>query len=203
MSDPKDRADADVPADESETDTFDQEAVEMEADSAEAEGSAEDLSRLLEMAQKKADEHYEQMMRAHAEMDNLKRRHAQEIEKAHKFALDKFVNELLAVWDSLELGHAAALHETADVEKLREGTELTLKMLTDVMNKFGVEQHNPEGEAFNPEFHQAMSMQPRDDVPPNTVIAVVQKGYSLNGRLVRPAMVMVSQAGAPGVDESA
>jgi molecular chaperone GrpE len=133
-------------------------------------------------------------MRAHAEIENLKRRHAQEIEKAHKYALDKFVNELLGVWDSLELGHAAAQDDSADVAKLREGTELTLKMLSDVMTKFGVEQHNPQGEPFNPELHQAMSMQPRDDVEPNTVVTVVQKGYSLNGRLVRPAMVMVSQA---------
>lgn len=209
MSDPKDRADGDVPADDNQTKqpspegSFDEDVVEMENERAEAEDSAEDLSRLLEIAQKKADEHYEQMMRAHAELENLKRRHAQEIEKAHKYGLEKFVSELLGVWDSLELGNAAAQHESADVAKLREGTELTLKMLGDVMNKFGVEQHDPEGEPFNPEFHQAMSMQPRDDVPPNTVVGVVQKGYSLNGRLVRPAMVMVSQGAAPQVDENA
>ena len=200
MSDSKDRTGPDTPADDVESiqpdapDSFNEEAAGLEADSAEAEDSAEDLSRLLEMARQKADEHYDQMMRAHAELDNLKRRHAQELEKAHKYALDKFVSELLGVWDSLELGHAAAQHESADVDKLREGTELTLKMLSDVMSKFGVEQHNPEGEPFNPEYHQAMSMQPRDDVPPNSVIAVVQKGYSLNGRLIRPAMVMVAQA---------
>jgi molecular chaperone GrpE len=158
----------------------------------------------LETAQKKADEHYEQLVRAHAEIENLKRRHTQELEKAHKYALDKFVAELLGVWDSLELGNAAAQDQAADVAKLREGTELTLKMLSDVMSKFGVEQHSPEGQPFNPELHQAMSMQPRDDVEPNTVVAVIQKGYSLNGRLVRPAMVMVSQAGTPpSVDESA
>jgi molecular chaperone GrpE len=101
------------------------------------------------------------------------------------------------VWDSLELGHNAAQDETADVPKLREGTELTLKMLSDAMGKFGVEQIDPLNEVFNPELHQAMSMQPRADVPANTVVAVVQKGYTLNGRLVRPAMVMVSQAPAP------
>jgi len=194
MNDPKDRADQEVSAEEAQNETFEQEVVEMEVDSMEAEASAEDLSKLLEEAQQKAQEHYEQLMRAHAEIENLKRRHSQEIEKAHKYALDKFVNELLAVWDSLELGHVAAQDQAADVGKLREGTELTLKMLGDVMVKFGVEQHNPEGESFNPELHQAMSMQPRDDVEPNTVVAVVQKGYSLNGRLVRPAMVMVSQA---------
>ncbi|MGB5201743.1 MAG: nucleotide exchange factor GrpE [Sedimenticolaceae bacterium] len=177
--------------------TFAETAAEMETDSDIAEGSAEDLLDLLEKARAKADEHYDQMMRAHAELENLKRRHARDLENAHKYALDKFVAELLGVWDSLELGHNAAQDETADVPKLREGTELTLKMLRDAMSKFGVEQIDPLNEVFNPELHQAMSMQPRADVPANTVVAVVQKGYTLNGRLVRPAMVMVSQAPAP------
>ena len=165
------------------------------ADEAEAEAlDPVELGRLLEDTRAKADEHWEQLLRMRAEMENVTKRHARELENAHKFALERFVNELLGVWDSLELGHNAALEPTADVEKLREGTELTLKMLTDVMSKFGVEQIDPQGEPFNPDFHQAMSMQPRDDVPPNTVVTVVQKGYLLNGRLVRPAMVMVSQA---------
>lgn len=195
MSEQPDRPDEEVTEQESPVEeTFEQEAAEMEADVEGAEHSADELAALLAAAQKKADEHQDQLMRAHAEMENLKRRHAQELEKAHKYGLDKFVNELLAVWDSLELGNAAAQDENADVAKLREGTELTLKMLGDVMVKFGVEQHDPTGEPFNPELHQAMSMQPRDDVAPNTVVTVVQKGYSLNGRLVRPAMVMVSQA---------
>ncbi len=175
--------------------TFEASAADMQADSDSAEASAEDLAKLLDQARAKADEHYEQMMRAHAELENLKRRHSRDIENAHKFALDRFVAELLGVWDSLELGHSAAQEETADVQKLREGTELTLKMLADVMAKFGVEQIDPIDQPFNPEFHQAMSMQTRADVPANTVVAVVQKGYTLNGRLVRPAMVMVSQAG--------
>lgn len=176
--------------------TFEESAAEMAVDSEVAEHSAGDLSVLLEQARAKADEHYEQMMRAHAELENLKRRHARDLEQAHKFALDKFVAELLGVWDSLELGHSAAQDEAADVQKLREGTELTLKMLSNAMAKFGVEQIDPINQPFNPEFHQAMSMQPRGDVPANTVVAVVQKGYLLNGRLVRPAMVMVSQAAA-------
>lgn len=175
--------------------TFEESAAEMEADSEIAESSAEDLGVLLEQARSKADEHYEQMMRAHAELENLKRRHERDLEHAHKFALDKFVAELLGVRDSLELGHNAAQDDSADVQKLREGTELTLKMLGDAMGKFGVEQVDPINQPFNPELHQAMSMQPRADVPANTVVAVVQKGYKLNGRLVRPAMVMVSQAG--------
>jgi len=155
----------------------------------------EGLATLLEDARAKADENWDQLLRARAEIENLKRRHDKELEKAHKFALDGFVRELLQVRDSLELGHNAAQEEQTDVEKLREGTELTLKLLTDVMNKFGVEEVNPESEPFDPEFHQAMTMQPRDDVPPNTVVAVVQKGYLLNGRLVRPALVIVSNSG--------
>ncbi len=177
--------------------TFEHSAAEMQADSEVAETSAGDLAELLEQARAKADEHYDQLMRAHAELENLKKRHARDLEHAHKYALDKFVAELLSVWDSLELGHNAAQDEGADVHKLREGTELTLKMLRDAMAKFGVEQIDPINQPFNPEFHQAMSMQPRADVPPNTVVAVVQKGYTLNGRLVRPAMVMVSQVADP------
>jgi len=163
----------------------------------EEEHSPERLIALLEDARSKADETWDQLLRARAELENLKRRQAVELEKAHKFALDGFVRELLQVRDSLELGHSAALDEGADVAKLREGTELTLKLLSDVMAKFGVEQVDPQGEPFNPEYHQAMTMQPRDDVPPNTVVTVVQNGYLLNGRLVRPAMVIVSAASAP------
>jgi molecular chaperone GrpE len=158
--------------------------------------SPEQLTALLEDARAKADEHWNALLRARAEMENQSRRHARELENTHKFALDGFVRELLQVRDSLELGHNAALDTAADVEKLREGTELTLKLLSDVMNKFGVQQIDPMGEPFNPEFHQAMTTQPRNDVPPNTVVAVVQKGYLLNGRLVRPALVMVSRAPA-------
>ncbi len=202
MSEQQDQSARPRAADQAATDageaSFEQGAAEMAADSKTAQHSAEDLAGLLEQARAKADEHYQQMIRAHAELDNLKKRHARDLENAHKFALDRFVTELLGVWDSLELGHSAAQDESADVQKLREGTELTLKMLGDVMSKFGVEQIDPINQPFNPEFHQAMSMQPRSDVPANTVVAVVQKGYTLNGRLVRPAMVMVSQAAGPG-----
>jgi len=201
MSEQQDPSVREKGADEAATDTsettFEQSAAEMEIESEVAENSAEGLSQLLEQARAKADEHYEQMMRAHAELENLKRRHERDLENAHKYGLDKFVAELLGVWDSLELGHSAAQDETADVQKLREGTELTLKMLSDAMGKFGVEQIDPINQPFDPELHQAMSMQPRADVPANTVVAVVQKGYRLNGRLVRPAMVMVSQAAGP------
>ncbi len=154
----------------------------------------EKLHLMLEDARSKADEHWEMVIRMRAETDNLKKRHARELENAHKYAIDKFVNELLPVRDSMELGISAGNEEGADLAKIIEGTELTLKLLTDVMNKFGIQEINPQGEPFNPEFHQAMAMQPSDEVEPNTVIAVIQKGYTLNDRLVRPAMVMVSQA---------
>jgi len=199
MNDVKDKADQD-PIEttagelERDADSFDEEMAEAVVENVVAEESADELNGLLDAARRKAEEHYEQLMRAHAEIENLKRRHSQEVEKAHKFALDKFVAELLGVRDSLELGHAAAQAADADVDKLREGTELTLKMLSDVMGKFGVEAVDPIDDPFNPEFHQAMAMVPRDDVPPNTVVDVIQKGYLLNGRLVRPALVAVSQA---------
>ena len=166
----------------------------LEEEISASEGDADAMSSELAALQKKADEHYDQLVRAHAEIENLKRRHTQELEKAHKYALDKFVGELLTIWDSLELGLQAAQNDEADVASLREGTELTVKMSGDVMEKFNVERINPEGESFNPEFHQAMSMVPNAEMAPNTVMAVMQKGVSLNGRLIRPAMVVVSQA---------
>ena len=155
--------------------------------------SPEDLQAQLSAVRAEAESLRDQALRARAEMENVRRRHTVELEKAHKYALDSFVRELLQVRDSLELGHDAALSETADIAKLVEGMELTVKLLGDVMGRFGVEPVEAIGQPFNPEYHQAMSMQPRSDVPPNTVVAVIQKGYTLNGRLVRPALVMVSQ----------
>jgi molecular chaperone GrpE len=158
----------------------------------------EELRLLLEDARAKADEHWDLVLRTNAEMDNLRKRQQRELDAARKFALENFVGELLQVRDSLELGVQAAGEPAADVDSLREGSQLTLKLLGDVMAKFGVEQVDPQGEPFDPELHQAMSMVPRDDVPPNTVVTVVQRGYTLNGRLIRPAMVMVSQGGGQG-----
>jgi molecular chaperone GrpE len=153
----------------------------------------EELQLELAAARTDAESLRDQALRVRAEMENLRRRHSVELEKAHKYALDSFVRELLQVRDSLELGHDAALAEGADIAKLREGTELTLKLLGDVMDRFGVAPVDPIEQPFDPEFHQAMTMQPRSDLPPNTVVAVMQKGYTLNGRLVRPALVIVSQ----------
>lgn len=134
------------------------------------------------------------VVRAAAEVDNIRRRAAQDVEKAHKFALEKFANELLPVIDNMDRAIEFADKENEAIKPVIEGVELTVKSFTDALAKFNVEQINPEGEKFNAEFHQAMSMQPSADVEPNTVIAVMQKGYTLNGRLLRPAMVMVSKA---------
>ncbi len=175
----------------------------LEGEQAEEIDIPEDVRLMLEDARNKADEHWNQLLRSKAEIENLQRRHVRELENAHKFALERFASDMLAVRDSMELGVEAASSNTADVASLREGTELTLKLLSDVMERFQIVQINPIGEPFNPEFHQAVSTQPRDDVPPNTVTAVMQKGYTLNDRLIRPAMVMVSQGPQVKIDEQA
>ncbi|MGB5716229.1 MAG: nucleotide exchange factor GrpE [Gammaproteobacteria bacterium] len=155
-----------------------------------------ELTALLEDARGKADEHWDQVVRLQAEMDNLRKRSERDLANAHKFALDGFANELLPVRDSLEMGLAAFDVEGAETGTLKEGVELTLQMLTTAMDKAAIKEVNPQDERFDPDFHQAMSMQERDDVEPNTVVTVVQKGYTLNGRLIRPAMVIVSKAPA-------
>lgn len=165
-------------------------------DPAEQAPSHAELTALLEDARNKADEHWNRCLRAEAELDNLRKRNAREIENAHKYALEKFVTELLPVRDSMELGLAAAQQEDIDPAKLREGIDLTLKMLATVMDKFHITQIDPQGEKFDPERHQAMSMQETADAEPNTVLEVVQKGYLLNDRLIRPAMVVVAKAPA-------
>lgn len=136
----------------------------------------------------------EQALRAHAELDNVRKRAERDVANAHKFALERFASELLGVRDSLEMGLSAAEDDGADATKLHEGMELTRRMLAQAMEKFGVEAVNPDGEAFNPDFHEAISTQPTSEVAPNTVVQVVQRGYLLNGRVLRPAMVVVSKA---------
>lgn len=154
------------------------------------------LQRELEQALAKADENWSLYLSARAEMENMRKRAARDLENARKFALEKFIAELLPVKDSLEMGLAAAAETTAaDVNKLLEGTRLTLKMLASALEKAGVTELNPVGARFNPEFHEAMAMQPTDRAAPNTVTQVIQKGYLLNERLVRPAMVIVAQGG--------
>ncbi|MDQ7073301.1 MAG: nucleotide exchange factor GrpE [Gammaproteobacteria bacterium] len=154
----------------------------------------EDPAALLEDARNKADEHWNELLRARADMENLRRRQARDLENAHKHALDKFVTELLPIYDSMELGLNAAKGEDASIEAVREGLEMTMKMFLSSIAKFGLEQVNPaEGDDFDPELHQAMGMAPAEGVEPNKILNVAQKGFLFNGRLLRPAMVMVSQ----------
>jgi molecular chaperone GrpE len=159
-----------------------------------AEPDHAELSALLEDARGKADEHWDQCLRLQADLENLRKRAERDVASAHKFALERFAAELLPVRDSLEMGLSAFAVEGADPEKLREGVELTLQMLANAMNKFEIREVNPRDERFDPDYHQAMSLQERSDVEPNTVVTVVQKGYLLNERLLRPAMVIVSKA---------
>lgn len=164
------------------------------AGAAERDPSHEQLLITLQDAQAKADQHWNQLLLARAETENVRRRAERDVESAHKYALEKFVRELLPVRDSLELGLAATEGEQTDLGKIREGMELTLKVFGNALEKFGVKAVDPKGDRFNPELHQAMAMQETSDVEPNTVLTVYQKGYTLNDRLLRPAMVVVSRA---------
>jgi len=165
---------------------------EQETDS-ETTASDENLQQHLAEAEAKAKENWDQLLRVKAEQENLRRRHEREVENAHKYALERFAQDLLPVIDSLEMGAEAAAGEGATLEKVREGTELTLKMLLATIEKFGIQAVHPEGEPFNPEYHQAMSMLESPEHAANTVMNVMQKGYTLNERLIRPAMVVVSK----------
>lgn len=175
-----------------------------------AEGSeqAEDIhSAELDALQSKVKEFQDQVMRSQAEMQNVRRRAENDVEKAHKFAVEKLVKELLPVIDSLEKAvESTEGHESAGdlVASIRQGVELTLEMFLSGLKKFNVERLNPIGEPFDPQYHEAMSMVPAPNAEPNSVVAVMQKGYLLNGRVVRPAMVMVAKPqNAPKIDEQA
>lgn len=173
------------------------------------EATIEELKQALEKAEAKAQENWDKALRIQAEMENLKRRAQKDVENAHKFAVENFAKELLPVMDSLVLGLQAISGDSPEVEKFRVGNELTIKQFESVFNKFNIEILDPAGQPFNPEQHQAMSMQVVENAEPNTVVAVFQKGYTLNGRLLRPAMVMVAKApeqsapNSPSIDEQA
>jgi len=186
-------------------DTPQEENQAQETNQADAPDVAE-LDLQLKAALAKAEENWDKAVRATAELDNVRRRAERDLENAHKYALEKFMQELLPIKDSLELGIQAASGADADVAKLREGSELTLKLLTTALEKFGVQEIDPMGHPFDPEHHQAMAMLESPDHAPNTVVSVMQKGYKLNDRLVRPAMVAVSKASensSNNVDEKA
>ncbi|MCQ4054034.1 nucleotide exchange factor GrpE [Aeromonas sp. SG16] len=153
-----------------------------------------ELEEQLETAIQKAAEERERALRTAAEMENLRRRTELDVEKAHKFALEKFAAELLPVLDNLERAIELADKENDALKPMVEGVELTLKSMQSGVAKFGLVALDPTNQPFDPNAHQAMSMVPSADVAPNTVIAVMQKGYELNGRVIRPAMVMVSKA---------
>lgn len=163
---------------------------ETEAGAEAAGDDSDEVARLQEeLAQLK-----DAALRAQAEAQNTQRRAEMDVEKARKFALESFSKELLPVVDNLERALESVPADNPDVKPFAEGVELTLKSLLDALGKFKIEAVDPEGEPFDPQLHQAMSMVENPEVEPNTVIAVMQKGYTLNGRLVRPAMVMVSKA---------
>lgn len=161
-----------------------------------------ELELALATAQSTVADQKDSVIRAKAEVDNIRRRAAQDVEKARKFALEKFAGEMLTSVDNLERALQSIDKEDESNKGIIEGVELTLQGLISSLEKFGVNAVDPKDQPFNPELHQAMSMQEVPDVAPNTVIAVMQKGYELNGRLIRPAMVMVSKA-APIVDATA
>lgn len=168
------------------------EAELLEASSPEA--TIAQLQKELEQANQKAQENWDKALRVQAEMENLKRRTQKDLDDARKYAVERFAKELITVVDSLELGLQAITGDSPEVQKFREGSELTLKQFEAAFAKANIELINPLGQPFNPEHHQAMAMQPSADVAPNSVLTVFQKGYLLNGRLLRPAMVIVAKA---------
>jgi len=148
----------------------------------------------LEKARSEATDYWNRLLRMQAEMENMRKRNQRALDNAHKYSLEKFSAELLGVVDSLELGLQAAKQDGSDVKHIVEGTELTLKMFLQTLEKFEIEEVNPLGEKFDPALHQAMGMLPAaEGIESNTVITVMQKGYQLHERLLRPALVMVSK----------
>lgn len=195
-------------ADENRNEQLDEE-LKYAAEAAAEETSTDAGSNISEVdaLRAQAEEAQEQLLRAHAEMQNVRRRAENDVEKAHKFALEKFVKELLPVVDSLEKavesteGSASAGELVASI---RQGVEMTLSLFISSLRKFNVEQLNPMGEPFDPQQHEAMSVVPAPNAEPNSVVAVVQRGYLLSGRVIRPAMVVVAKAvDTPKIDEQA
>ncbi|MBV4505510.1 MULTISPECIES: nucleotide exchange factor GrpE [Pseudomonas] len=168
-------------------------------------GAANADARVLELEEQLAAAK-DQSLRAAADLQNIRRRAEQDVEKAHKFALEKFAGDLLPIIDSLERGLELSSADDETIKPMREGIELTLKMFQDTLKRYSLEAIDPDGEPFNAEQHQAMAMQESADVEPNSVLKVFQKGYQLNGRLLRPAMVVVSKAPSapqPSINEKA
>lgn len=174
-------------------DEFDAEVAAENSENIESkEVDVEFFQGQLEKLQEQSKASLDKVVRAQAEMENLRKRAARDVENAHKYALEKFTNELLPIMDSLELGLSASV-KAKNLDDLCKGMELTLEMFNTVMEKFGITMIEPKGEKFNPELHDAVSMQETDDSNSGIIIEVMQKGYTLNGRLIRPAMVVVAK----------
>ncbi len=168
------------------------------------EETIDDLEEQLDEAQAKVAEYWDQVVRAKAEMENIKRRAQRDVENARKYSVEKFASDLLPVVDSMEQGIETSQSAT-DVAAIREGMVMTTNMLINTLEKQGLIQVHPHGEKFDPEYHEAMSMLESDEIAADHVITVFQKGYQLNGRLVRAARVIVSRGNAdvPSIDEQA
>ncbi len=156
----------------------------------------EALRAALATAEAATQDNWNKYLRAAADLDNVRKRAARDVEQARKFGIERLVAELLAVVDSLEMGMAVG--QTASTESLLEGKEATLRLLRSVLEKSGVSEVMPAGQAFDPQLHEALSIQPAPAAVPGSVIAVIQKGYQLNGRLLRPARVVVAGEAAEG-----
>ena len=173
-----------------EPDRADQDVTANETDALEINDAEETAGDEIAELQAKADENWDKYLRAAAELDNVRKRAARDVEHAHKFGIERFAGDLLDVCDSLEM--ALVAEGGPSVESLREGSEATLKLLLSTLQRFGIEALDPHGEPFDPTMHEAMTMQPSDDAEPGSVVTVFQKGYALNGRLLRPARVVVA-----------
>ncbi|WP_321322919.1 nucleotide exchange factor GrpE [Thiomicrorhabdus sp.] len=194
MSEKEQKMNDDVNAEAVETQTA-EEAVQQAEEALDnaQEAVQDDIAALLEEAKAEAEKHKDMALRVQADMENLRRRTRIDVESAHKYALEKFVNALLPAMDSMEMGIDAASKEEATLESIREGVEMTFKQMLDVLQEFNVERVNPTGEKFDPNLHEALTMIPSPDHESNTVVDTIQKGYTLNERLVRAARVIVAQ----------
>jgi molecular chaperone GrpE len=178
----------------------------FEPNSAADGGSSDELAARVQVLEEQLANAGDQALRVAADLQNVRRRAEQDIEKAHKFALERFAGDLLPVIDSLERGLELTNPDDEAIKPVREGLELTLKLFQDTLKRYQLEAIDPHGAPFNAEHHQAMAMQESTHVEPNSVLKVFQKGYLLNGRLLRPAMVVVSKAPSevpPSIDEQA
>jgi molecular chaperone GrpE len=187
-------------ADQPETNKPSQPAASIEP--AEITDHEAQLQQELDEARQKAEDNWQLFLRSKAELENLRKRTQRDIESAHKYGLEKLASELLSVRDSMELGLNTTQEGVEDLAGLKEGLSLTLKMLIQLMQKFGITEINPESERFDPALHQAITMQESDKLEPNTVISVLQKGYRLQDRLLRPALVTVAKASGKNAGQS-